>query len=254
MDKTVPFFYYDIFARIVPGGLLIAVASLFDIGWPKPLMDWISWLHQSGTTQAVLFPLIYGGAAYVFGASLDILLAKILRYFYRDGFRNALLRYRWFSNPLTSSSDRDLNDRDLNIDTLSKWSFDSYLVTTTMELPAELPHTLRFHAEAKCYFHSASILGVFAVAALTNNLLDIPCLPSIALIPSLLMLAFAILLLVVSRSRAERRADQILSFIDHFGSAKNHPQLMTLRTRLQSLEESLRPAESNRNPQRQNGT
>ncbi|HEX9365017.1 MAG TPA: hypothetical protein VF921_00235 [Vicinamibacterales bacterium] len=75
--NSIPFFYYDLTARIAPGMLAIALLRLTTFGFPPPWRAWPALHYALG--QPVLLPLIYGGVAYLIGMVLDVMLGQMLR-------------------------------------------------------------------------------------------------------------------------------------------------------------------------------
>lgn len=227
MGSIIPFFYYDLFARVAPGALVIALLDLVSIRWPKPWTEWSAWLHSGGSAQTVLLPIVYGGIVYIIGLGQDVLLSWALWWLYRRGFRRATLAYHWCT-PVGGS-----HEGGIPIDRLSKWSFDCYLIRTALDLPTEQPHALRFHAEAKFFVHSAFTLLSFVLFGCIDHLLKLHLIESMNFGWWVAIAIFIPLLFIGARKRALRRANQILSYIDHFREAKTDPQLTDLQGKLQ---------------------
>jgi hypothetical protein len=66
--NTIPFFYYDLLARMIPGGLLLALLRVAKLRAPCP---WPVLLSGQESWKAVVVPLIFAAGAYMAGALLD---------------------------------------------------------------------------------------------------------------------------------------------------------------------------------------
>jgi len=73
MDNPLPFFYYDILSRIVPGAATLAVV------WPTkgfPPVDWLLWFVSTGEREGwekLAVPIILLGLCYVIGVVYEVL-------------------------------------------------------------------------------------------------------------------------------------------------------------------------------------
>ena len=72
MKDIIPFFYYDIVARIIPGGITLAVIAYGLSPVPFCLNSLVS---QSGSWNGVLGSLVLGGFAYAIGVLFEGLFA-----------------------------------------------------------------------------------------------------------------------------------------------------------------------------------
>jgi hypothetical protein len=66
--NTIPFFYFDILARMIPGGLLLGLLRGANLQAPCP---WPTLLAGQESWKAVIVPLIFAASAYLLGALLD---------------------------------------------------------------------------------------------------------------------------------------------------------------------------------------
>jgi hypothetical protein len=66
--NTIPFFYYDVLARIIPGGLLLGMLKAAGLRTPASLANLLT---GPETWKAVAMPLIVAALAYLLGALLD---------------------------------------------------------------------------------------------------------------------------------------------------------------------------------------
>lgn len=64
MDKLIPFFYYDILARIIPGAATLATLLMVRDKLPP---SWLSFFAVEQNWKAVVVPLLLGGLCYVVG-------------------------------------------------------------------------------------------------------------------------------------------------------------------------------------------
>lgn len=66
--NTIPFFYYDVLARMIPGGLLLALLRVAGLRTPACLAGVVTGQEP---WKAVIMPLIVAAMAYLLGALLD---------------------------------------------------------------------------------------------------------------------------------------------------------------------------------------
>ena len=89
MGNTIPYFYADLIARMVPGSVLISLIGITTLPMPKP---WVDFISNLGSAQAVLIPILLAGLAYVLGTVLEALLNPILEKIYIFAFNRVLSR------------------------------------------------------------------------------------------------------------------------------------------------------------------
>lgn len=66
--NTIPYFYFDITARIIPGGLLLALLKVMGMHASSP---WPDLFAGQEAWKAATVPLVFLGAAYLLGIVLD---------------------------------------------------------------------------------------------------------------------------------------------------------------------------------------
>src|SRR5690349_1222824 len=90
--ESIPFFYYDIVARIIPGGILLAIVLL-----RQPELRTFFSGEESWKTAAV--PLAMAGASYMIGVLFEVFFSDWL--FWRRvsdvSFRKAVASHNWSS-------------------------------------------------------------------------------------------------------------------------------------------------------------
>src|SRR5215469_10630937 len=75
--NTIPFFYYDVLARVIPGGLLLVLVRVPGLRAPRPWLD-LSTGQESWKT--VVVPLILAALAYLLGIVLDGFFRFLFRF------------------------------------------------------------------------------------------------------------------------------------------------------------------------------
>ena len=166
MGKTIPYFYGDLIARMVPGTILVALIKITALPTPQP---WTDFMRSLGNAHAVIVPILLAGLVYVLGTVLEALLSSILERYFVFAFTKASSKY----TPLYPIPDY-IKDLDVKkaVD-LSRASFGHLIASPSDSEKQAIPHLVRFHAEAKMCFSSAIVLVAFLVLAtalkLTNH-------------------------------------------------------------------------------------
>lgn len=236
MKDDFPFLYYDVQARIIPGGIALAVLSLVGLDVPPTWMHWWVWLYQGGSAQAVILPAVYVAGAYCVGLLLDVGLSGLMQRFYIRGFGRALGKYIWSPPPAKPKPPK----HSATLDLLSKKAFDVYRVQSTKVAGEEQKHVLRFHSEAKMFCHLGAVFVATSLLAGTARLIAWNVFAELHSYWRLAPLAISgIVCLRASWTRAERRAKEILPFFDHFGKGNTEidgivPELQELQAILQA--------------------
>lgn len=195
--ESIPFFYYDIVARIIPGGLVVAILAL-----TQPEVSTFFSGGESWKTAAV--PLALAGASYMVGVLLEVLFSDwgFWEGVGDESFQLAIGNYSWSSTmPKPKLDDLEQSRRYRN----KAWS---YLVLAGKEDQAQaFAHAHRFWAEAKMCLHCVWPLFVASIILLQSQwwLLGI----------SVFFAALAATKGVHSRDR--RRWVQTLESIKHLG-------------------------------------
>ncbi len=210
MGDVIPFFYYDILARIIPGVMVLAVlrygglrmpeawGSLFTVGW--------------GT---VIAPLVIAGTAYVIGVLLEVTwyipgfrcVAELVS---NRAFQSAHDNYMWLnpgSRPDSRGGQRLKPFRD------AAWD---WLILEGTEKPLVFAHAHRFQAEMKLCRHALLPVVFFLVLVLSNRY---GCWTQCTLLRGWYLglgLVTALLFAWGTYAREKRRWLQVLISVDHF--------------------------------------
>ena len=147
--KEMPFFYFDIRARVIPGALCLALFGLFNMKVPQP---YSFWFEGSEAWKAVVVPLLLVTGAYFLG---DIIEATIR-------WSWDILGYRAFQRAFFRRNGKELEPSEF----ASKYRHSLWhwaVVTVSKEYPQAFIHPHRFQSEAKMFLNSsvpaAIILG-----------------------------------------------------------------------------------------------
>ena len=163
MENTIPYFYADLTARMVPGAVLISLIRITTLPIPKP---WIDFICSLGSAQAVIIPILFAGLAYVLGTVLEALLNSILEKMYILAFgcalRNKYSRLYQEPNEVKIENIRSAKD-------FSRASFGHLISSPSDHEKQAIPHIVRFHSEAKMCFSSVIVLCAFLVLAIVDK-------------------------------------------------------------------------------------
>lgn len=72
MGNIIPFFHYDLLARIVPGALTLGVLAYAGVELPNP---WGPFFSAETAWGAVVIPLVLAGSSYAIGVLYEVLLS-----------------------------------------------------------------------------------------------------------------------------------------------------------------------------------
>lgn len=72
MGNIIPFFHYDLLARIVPGALTLSVLAYAGVELPNP---WRPFFSAETAWGAVVIPLVLAGSSYAIGVLYEVLFA-----------------------------------------------------------------------------------------------------------------------------------------------------------------------------------
>lgn len=209
MKNTGSFVYFDLFARLVPGTILLALVKLTNLTIPKPWKEVMSGL---GPAQPVLVPILFIGLAYVVGMALEVLLSAVLGRFNILAFSSALTKY----TPIYAASKAVKQGTPRPARELARAS-SGYLLSAPLdnEKPAIL-YISRFYTESKMCFSLVIVLFAFIALSIANNFLYHPIMMNIDhIFPWLLIMLLAIpILLYIAYQRLQNRAWFILRTIE----------------------------------------
>lgn len=175
---TLPYFYYDILSRIVPGAATLAVV------WPTrgfPPVDWLLWFVSTGEKEGwekLAIPVVLLGLCYTIGLAYEVLdyfpderwfpgVKWISDWIDDRGFRWAALR---------PPEDQDLKAivaaKGLRTHRTDLWNLLTYQGGSQPTLAPVFAHCHRFQAEQKMFFHLLYPTLIFEGIALQHWHLD----------------------------------------------------------------------------------
>jgi len=231
MAASIPFFYADLIARMIPGAVFLALIRLTALETPEP------WAESIGPGDTVLVPLIYAGLAYLIGTALEVLLSRPLERIYIRAFKAASRTYAW-------TYDVPKNQATIPVRTaeqLSRASFGPLIVGASEKESQTISHVVRFHSEAKmCFGISVVFLTVLLVQAL-DDWLGVQLMRTFEqddIWRSILVMGFP-LLLYCTYQRLESRARFILRAVERLGGEWESTALLSLRDELRAFSQSL---------------
>lgn len=198
MGSLIPYFYYDLIARIAPGALALFLSLLRLPEFRNNLFKYISEIPG----QSFLVPIFYGGITYIIGLCLDVTFNQVITKFYKRGFVAAVCKCDFLTTVVK------FPHADSNADRLSGQCYDWYMIKTA-EHPNQQQHTIRFHGEAKFFFHSIMVLLIFLISFLKYVRFSFS--------HDCIFLFFVVLITTLYWclcERAKRRAKQVLAYID----------------------------------------
>ncbi len=204
--ENLPFFYYDIIARIIPGALLIA--SLRSAGAKLP-SEW-AWVFQGAEAwKNLVAALVCAGAAYMIGVLMEVVFSSPLDLLSRKAFESAFQSYEWrksWFRPALKGEDYVKYRRHL-------WN---WLTLKGAHDPRAFAHAHRFQAETRLCCYSVLPALIFTGSAIYQGRICDLCRWSCSW-PALAGTAFTLLLVCGAYLREWRRWVQALVSADHFG-------------------------------------
>ncbi len=198
MGNIIPYFYYDIVARMIPGTATLYVIALVGV----PLPNAVACLFTgSDTWKGIAATLLLGGAAYAIGVFYESLFSFPVFSHYKEcalkkAIEHAINRYYW--------KDEALREKARNDDTFVHRAWEDLVVLGSRESDMKSLFALchRFQAESKMCQHLLVPTLLYASIAVYWR-------SPIRVVPA----AFAFFLLIfASYWRDERRWLQVLSF------------------------------------------
>lgn len=140
MDKPIPFFYYDILARIVPGAATVATLHMLGKHLPN---SWLVLFDGQQTWKAIVIPLALGAICYAIGVLYEAI----------DYSWPVKLLVWWIDDRAFSNAQRTFGDDE-----------EAERVTST-HAPAEEARRSRFHLWNTLVFEGARDPGFSSVFA-----------------------------------------------------------------------------------------
>ena len=204
---NLPFFYYDIIARIIPGGLVIAALGFAGVKLP---LEWAWVFGGPEAWKTVVAALLCAGAAYVLGVLMEVLFSRPQDWLssraFRRAFRSYVWRRDWFAPTLSNPADYLHYRRHV-------WN---WIILKGAQDPLAFAHAHRFQAEARLCSYSTLPALVFAVAAACHGRTCSFCWrPCSGFFWAGIILALA--LIPSAYAREYRGWVQVLVSADHFG-------------------------------------
>ncbi|HZP05391.1 MAG TPA: hypothetical protein VFB43_10860 [Terracidiphilus sp.] len=178
MENPLPFFYYDILSRIVPGAATLAVLSIAK-GFPP--MAWLLSFISAGDREGwekLAVPIVLLGLCYVIGVIFEVAdyfpdLGRLagMKWFTKQIDRRAFF---WAVNEAGTQSDKDLcresktkaNEIEARRDEL--WNRLTFLGGSKPEMKAVFEHCHRFQAEQKMFLHLLYPTLLFELVSIRN--------------------------------------------------------------------------------------
>jgi len=219
MKNTIPYFYADLIAIMVPGTVLIAFIRITTLPMPEPWTDLIS---SMGSAQTVIIPILFAGLAYVFGTLLEALLSSFLEKIYVLAFDRALSKKysRLYKEP------KDIKIENIRPpEDLSRASFGHLISSPSDREKQAIPHIVRFHSEAKMCFSSVIIFCAFILLAVADKYTTYHLIRYIenASLWLFLMVFIILVLLATAYQRLQSRAWYVMRTIERSAAEKEAP-------------------------------
>lgn len=202
MGNIIPYFYYDIVARMIPGAATLYVLALLGF---QPSSSVSSFFAGSDTWKGVAATLVLGGAAYALGVFFEALFFFPLLNGYKEwtakkAFEQAARKYVWHDESLRKQSE------DCSFKTRA-WEELVLRGSKSAYMKSVFAHCHRFQAESKMCQHLLVPTVLYAL------MVHVPIWP--------IRIAWSgaafIFLLLASYWRDERRWWQVLSFGERLG-------------------------------------
>jgi hypothetical protein len=204
MGALIPFFYYDLLARIVPGACTLATLLVIRDDFPR---SWISELGGAEGWKAVVVPLALGGISYALGVVYEVMdYAPPFNWgrWYEDNraFEVACNRFRE-----TSPNAEKLSDVDRKRFGTGLWERLTLEAARKTDMSLVFAHCHRYQAEAKMFLHLVYPGILFAFLSFERARFW----QGVLAVPVILLCCY------VGYRRDERRWWQVLSFSEQLG-------------------------------------
>ncbi len=156
MKESIPFFYYDILSKLIPGGLTIAVLGIIGLKVPGP---WSALLAKQEPWMVVVLPLVLASSAYGFGGLLD----AIFRLKFAEGFgeKHYFASRKKYNRP-------DLLPSNAGQENFHYDAWQWLALIAAQENPSAFSLAHRFQAEARLYALSAAPAAIIAGWAISQ--------------------------------------------------------------------------------------
>ncbi|MDR3774545.1 MAG: hypothetical protein P4L26_14425 [Terracidiphilus sp.] len=213
MDNPLPFFYYDILSRIVPGAATLAVL------WPTkglPPVDWLLWFAATGEREGwekFVVPIVLVGLCYVIGVVYevfdyfpDLSWFPGMKWVSEEIDNNAFV---WCAKKYGDATERSLcaNPKAQRNEIMAyrnnRWNLLTYRGGSQSEMSPVFEHCHRFQAEQKMFLHLLYPVLLFELLSAKQWFLHGQ---------GLIGLLGLLLFFACCRSRSRRKWMQILAF------------------------------------------
>jgi hypothetical protein len=205
MKDTIPFFYYDILARIIPGAMTLATLLSVRDKLPE---SWKILFVGSESWKAVVVPLVLGALSYVIGVIYEAIYhaPPVKQIEFRAGDRDFERAWRKFAgaSPKNAKLLLQATAEQRNNFRFRLWEKLTLEGGRDQEMGLVFAHCHRFQAEYKMFLHLIYPSVLFAVIEVARGSIGRGAI-SLMIVPVLFYLA---------HRRDERRWDQVLSFAD----------------------------------------
>ena len=218
MGDIIPYFYYDIIARMIPGAATLYVLAATPIRFSSPISGLLTGTEN---WKGVVTMLALAGAAYTIGVFYESLFflplfSKYKIYFQQKAMIHAIRKYEWNDSALKMKAESCPK----NFCT-SAWENLVVLGGKEPEMKPLFAHCHRFQAEAKLCQHLLVPTLLYVVVFISGNT-QYWCRSVAAGLTALIFLVFA------SFWRDERRWWQVLSFGEREGFLPDAAQKIVL--------------------------
>lgn len=202
MDHPIPFFYYDILSRMIPGGATLAALHMIRQELPG---FWLTLFWGQETWKAVVVPIAIAGLCYVIGVFFEAIdysavMRPVVWWIDDKGWSNAL-RVSGDDEKARREELQQLTKLQMRRYRIRLWDTLVFEGARDMGFGTIFAHCHRFQAEHKMFLHltyPALLTLVFSFA------MGMPW-------RALIALATVAILVYVSYKRNERRWLQVLS-------------------------------------------
>ncbi len=171
MEWRIPFFYYDVFARIIPGTLTLAVLQHVGVDLPTPWRNLLSGASGAETTSSLLVAAVsWLAAAYAIGVLFEAVsylppLQGLTDWVVDRAFKSAAGRRGAWRRPLAGSPRTQTELRDVRRH-LNNW----VMTSPAAGCRNAFFHVHRFQAESRMCQYALIPLLVFAIGTAIKGL------------------------------------------------------------------------------------
>jgi hypothetical protein len=233
MDKTIPFFYYDILSRVIPGAVTLVVFSVIEslppISWLLSLTSQFAhhgWYTDGQGWQTIAIPIVLLGLCYLIGTLYEVFdhsigIKQLLDRSEDEIFRSALEKDGQPGDSVIAK--RAI--KEVTKYRYALWEKITLEGSSDPKMSLVFAHCHRYQAEHKMFLHliyPSLLLTVFslyfAVFSFANPYTILNCLEALSGICLLSIGPFmSAMLFYASEKRNERRWLQVVIFCRQLG-------------------------------------